>query len=73
MRRVGVILLVIGLAGFLLASSQRGGFDSVEGAIRTTFSKEERSKKDLWETARWLSVGAGVIGLVLIILPGKKS
>jgi hypothetical protein len=73
MRKVGIILIVIGLAGFLVASSQRGGYDSVEGAIKTTFSKEERSKKDFWENSRWLFVGAAVIGVVFVVLPGKKS
>jgi hypothetical protein len=73
MRRIGIILLVVGLAGFLLASSQRGGYNSVEGAIKTTFSQEERSKKDAWETGRWLSLGIGVIGLVFVLLPGKKA
>jgi hypothetical protein len=73
MRRLGIILIVIGLVGFLAASSQRGGYDSVEGALKTTFSKEERSKKDFWENARWLFVGAGVIGVVLTVLPGKRG
>jgi hypothetical protein len=72
MRRVGVIVLVLGIAGFLLASQKRAGYDSVEGALKSTFSSEERGKKDFWETARWVSLGAGVIGLVLVILPGKK-
>ena len=73
MRRLGIILIVIGLAGFLVASSQRGGYDTVQGAIKATFSQEERSKKDFWETARWLFVGAGVIGIVLTVLPGNKG
>jgi len=73
MRRIGVILLVIGLAGFLFASSQRSGYESVEGKLKTTFSSEERSKKDAWETARWMLLGAAVIGLVFVILPGKKA
>ena len=73
MRRLGVIVLVIGLAGFVVASSRRGSYDSVEGALKTTFSQSERGKKDLWETARWLSVGVAVVGLVLVILPGKKT
>lgn len=73
MRKVGIILIVIGLAGFLVASSQRGGYNSVEGVLKTTFSQEERSKKDFWDTARWLFVGAGVIGIVLTVLPGKKE
>jgi hypothetical protein len=73
MRRLGVIVLVLGIAGFLVASSQRASYDSVQGALKATFSQSERGKKDFWETARWLCVGAGVIGLVLVVLPGKKS
>jgi hypothetical protein len=73
MRRLGILLLVVGLAGFVVASSQRGGYETVEGKLKTILSQEERSKKDFWETARWLFVGAGVIGVVLIVLPGKKS
>jgi len=73
MRRLGLIVLVLGIAGFLVASSQRGGYDTVQGQIKATFSQSEKSKKDFWETARWLSVGVGVIGIVLVILPGKKS
>ena len=72
MRRLGVIVLVLGLAGFLVASSKRGSYDTVQGAIKSTFSQEEKGKKDFWEIARWVSLGAGVIGLVLVILPGKK-
>jgi len=72
MRRLGIILLVIGLAGFLVASSQRSSYDSLEGQFKAAVSKEERGKKDLWDNARWLFVGTGVIGLVLIVLPGKK-
>ena len=73
MRRLGVILLVIGLAGFLVASSQRSGYDSVEGKFKAAVSQEERSKKDFWEGARWFLLGAGVIGLVLVVFPGKQS
>ncbi len=73
MRRIGLILLVLGIVGFLLASSRRAGYDTVEGAIKTTFSSEQRSNKQTWETARWLSLGMGVIGLVFVLLPGKKA
>jgi len=72
-RRVGFILLVLGIAGFLLASSKRAGYDSVEGAVKSTFSSSERSQKEGWETARWLAAGVGVIGLVFVLLPGKKA
>ena len=73
MRRLGIILIVLGLAGFLVASSQRAGYDSVEGKVKAAVSTEERGKRDLWENARWLFVGAGVIGIVLVVLPGKKQ
>jgi hypothetical protein len=72
-RPLGIILLVIGLAGFLVASSQRSSYDSLEGQFKAAVSKEERSKKDFWDNARWLLLGTGVIGLVLIVLPGKKT
>lgn len=72
MKRIGIALLVIGLVGFVLASSQRGGYDSVEGAIKTTFSSEERSKKEGWEVLRWVGAGLAVVGLVLVFVPGKK-
>ena len=72
MRRIGILLLVVGLAGFLAASSQRSGYDSVQGALKSTFSSSERSKKNFWETARWLLAGTAVMGAVLILLPGKK-
>ena len=73
MRRLGIVLIVFGLAGFLLASSQRSGFDSLEGQFKAAVSKEERGKRNLWDNARWLCVGVGVIGIVLVILPGKKE
>jgi hypothetical protein len=73
MRRLGIIVLVLGLVGFVLASRQRGGYDTVEGAIKSAVSTEERKKKDTWETLRWVSLGAAVFGAVLVLLPGKKS
>jgi hypothetical protein len=73
MRRIGIVLLVLGIAGFVLASSQRAGYDSVEGQLKATFSSEQRSRRDAWETARWLSLGVGIIGLVFVLLPGKKG
>ncbi len=73
MRPLGIILLVIGLAGYVVASSQRASYDSLEGQFKAAVSKEERGRRDLWENARWLFVGAGVIGLVLVVLPGKKQ
>lgn len=73
MRRLGIILLVVGLAGFLAASSQRSSYNSAEGKFKAAVSSEERGKKDFWENARWVFLGAGVIGVVLIVLPGKQT
>ncbi len=73
MRRIGILLLVVGLVGFVIASSQRGSYDSVEGSIKAVFSSNERAKKDAWETGRWIFVGVAVMGLVLTVLPGKKA
>ena len=72
MRRLGIILILVGLAGFFVASSQRTSYDSLEGQFKAAVSREERGKRDFWENARWLFVGAGVIGIVLFVLPGKK-
>ena len=72
-RRLGIIVLVVGIAGFVFASSQRSGYDTVEGAIKTAVSSSEKKKKDAWETIRWLSLGAAVVGVVLVILPGKRE
>ena len=73
MRRIGIVLLVLGLIGFVVGTSRRGGYDTVQGALKTTFSSEERAKKDFWETGRWIALGVGVIGLVLVVRPGKQS
>jgi hypothetical protein len=73
MRRLGIIVFVLGLAGFVLATGQRRGYDSIEGAIKSAVSSEERSKRDTWETLRWISLGAAVFGAVLVVLPGKKT
>ena len=63
---------LVGLVGFVIASSQRGSYNSVEGALKSTFSSDEKAKKDAWETGRWVFLGVGVVGLVLTVLPGKK-
>jgi hypothetical protein len=73
MKRIGVVLLVLGLAGFVWASSKRSGYDSVEGTLKSTFSSSERSKKGGFETARWVSAGIAVVGLVLLVAPGRKA
>lgn len=73
MRRMGIALLVIGLVGFVWASSQRSGFNSVEGALKSTFSSSEKSKKEGFETARWVALGLAVVGLGLVVAPGNKA
>lgn len=73
MRRLGIVVLIVGLAGFALATVQRGGYDTVEGVIKAALSTEERKERDAWETARWLSLGAAVIGAVLVVFPGRKT
>ena len=71
MRRAGLILLAVGLSGFLLASSQRARYESRAGAPDPAIAQEDRKRGDAWETARWLFVGMAVIGLVFTVLPGK--
>jgi uncharacterized membrane protein YbaN (DUF454 family) len=73
MRRLGIVVMVLGLVGFLLAGMQRRSYDTLEGAIKTAVSSDERRKKDAWETLRWLSLGGAVVGAVLVLLPGKKT
>ncbi|HTR02567.1 MAG TPA: hypothetical protein VMN82_05165 [Thermoanaerobaculia bacterium] len=53
MRRVGIVFLVVGLAGFAALS----------GAARSGGWAED---------ARWVVLGAAVMGLVFAILPGEK-
>ncbi len=57
MRRVGLIFLAVGLAGFLFATSQRARHPAVEA----------------WETGRWLFVGMAVMGVVFTVVPGPRS
>jgi hypothetical protein len=73
MRRLGIILLIIGLAGFVLATRERRGYDTLEGTIKSAVSSEERKKRDTWEILRWVSLGVGVFGAVLVAFPGKKT
>jgi hypothetical protein len=73
MRRLGLVLLLAGAALFLVASSRRGGYDSFEGSMRATFSKSERSTRDFWGAARTVGIVAGVVGIVLVAVSGRKS
>ncbi len=73
MRRAGLILLAVGLAGFLLGSNQRARYEAPGGVGRADSSVRDRKLRDGWETARWLFVGTAVIGLAFTALPGKKA
>jgi uncharacterized protein YjeT (DUF2065 family) len=73
MRRNGLTLLAIGVVVFLVASSQRRSYDSVEGVLKTTFSKDERGKSDLANMGRWVGLGLAAVGLVLVVLPERKG
>jgi hypothetical protein len=72
MRRVGLILLAIGVAGFLLASYERGLHERTPG-VPGMAPPAERRARDAWETARWLLAGTAVMGGVFTALPGKTE
>ena len=69
MRRVGLVLLLVGLAGFFFATARKARYEKApaEGALSLT----REAAVYRWETTRWLLAGAGVIGLVFTVLPGK--
>ena len=73
MRRLGIIVLFLGLGGFFVGTMQRRAYDTVEGQVRTAVSMDEMRQRQAWESVRWLSLGAAVIGAVLIVFPGRKS
>jgi len=73
MRKVGLILVAIAVVGFLIASGERSRYDTTQGAVKAAVSPSERAKRDFWEKTRWLLAGAGIIGVVLTILPGKQE
>ena len=71
MRRVGLVLLVLGLAGFFFATAQKARYEKTPAEGPLSLSRDAAVYQ--WETARWLLAGVGVIGVVFTILPGKKS
>lgn len=73
MRRIALVLVLLGVVGFLFASSQRGGYESVEGKLKTTFSKEERGKRDMADTGRWVALAVAAVGAVLFFVPERKG
>ncbi len=72
-RRLGIVLFVLGLGWFLLASGRAARYDTPEGRTRVAVSNSERSAQKFWETSRWLLLGTAVIGAVLIVLPGRET
>ena len=70
MRRVALVLLAAGLAGFLYASARQAKY---EGFARDPAVVSTAQAVYRWETARWLIAGMGVIGLVFTVLPGKRA
>ena len=73
MRKVGLILLAVGLAGFLFASAQRAHYERAASAASSGEEEKSRRGVEAWETARWMILGAAVMGLVFTVLPGKES
>ena len=73
MRRIALVLIVLGVVGFLVASSRRSGYESVEGRMKATFSKEERGKRDMADTGRWVALAVAAIGAVLFFVPERKG
>ena len=74
MRRIGLVLLAIGLVGFLFASAQKSRSEAVAAtAAGATAESPAAEKLHRWEAARWLLVGVGVIGVVFTVLPGKQA
>ena len=72
MRRLGLVLLAAGLAGFLFASAQKRRYEP-SAAADASSPESAVGAVQRWETARWLLVGMGVIGLVFTVLPGKPA
>ena len=73
MRKVGLILLAAGLAGFLFASAQRARYERAASAASSGEGEKSRRGVEAWETARWMILGTAVMGLVFTVLPGKES
>ncbi len=73
MKFFGVLLLVLGLGGFIFFNGKRQGYETVEGQMKTMFSQKEKTAESSWEAARWASLGVAVIGVVLIVAPPAKT
>jgi hypothetical protein len=73
MRKIGLILVLVGIFGYVVSTSRSRGFESVEGRIRSAFSQSARSDQNAWDLGRWAFAGVGVVGLVLVLLPGRRE
>jgi hypothetical protein len=71
MRRLGLILLAAGLAGFLFASARKARYEGL--AAGQPLSSPPAAALYRWETTRWLIAGAALMGLVFTVLPGKRA
>ena len=70
MRRLGLVLLLAAVVGFLFASAQKSRAEAL--AVGQAVSSAPAAAAYRWETTRWLLAGMGVIGLVFTALPGKR-
>ena len=67
MKAMGLALVLVGVGAFFLANSQRAGYDTVEGKLKTTFSQSERENSKFWETARIGGIGVAVFGAIMYV------
>jgi hypothetical protein len=65
MRNFGAVLLLLGVAGFLFASSKLSGLDPVPPGMSVEESLSLAAGR--WELARFASAAAAGIGLVFAI------
>ncbi|MDP3227325.1 MAG: hypothetical protein Q8N13_05040 [Acidovorax sp.] len=70
MRIVGVLLLVVGLAGFLT-----GGFSFTKDTTQAKLGPLELTvkEKESVNIPQWMSLGAMVLGGVVLVLGFRKS
>ena len=70
MRIVGVLLLVVGLAGFLT-----GGFSFTKDTTQAKLGPLELTvkEKESVNIPQWMSVGAMVLGGVVLVLGFRKN
>jgi hypothetical protein len=67
MRNFGGLLLLVGVVGFLYASSRLSGLDPVPAG--TTVSDYVRYEAGKWELARYAAGIAALVGVLLALFP----